>query len=185
MAERAAEATDAELVGRVRRGDQDAYRELVVQYQDTLYRYALSMVGEADTAADIVQATFVHAYAQLDTLRDDASYGGWVYRMCVNRCRDHLRSVRRRDVPLEHSPQSALTSAARADTALERSELRRTLDEALGALSREHREAFVLKHVEELSYDEMSQMLGVSVAALKMRVHRAREALKSALEEVL
>jgi RNA polymerase sigma-70 factor, ECF subfamily len=179
------EATDAEIVGRVKRGERDAYRLLVVRYQDLLYRYALSLTGEADVAADMVQATLVRGYEQLGRLRDDASFGGWIYRMCGNRCRDHLKSARRRDVPLELTPAEALQSADRTDAALAESELRRALDAALAGLSEEHREAFLLKHVEERSYEEMSALLGASVPALKMRVHRARESLKNALEEVL
>lgn len=178
-------ATDAGIVSRVRGGDQEAYRLLVVRYQDILYRQALAMVGEADVAADLVQATLVNAYTALDRLRDDSSFGGWVYRMCMNRCRDHLKSARRRDVPLDESPEAALASPESADSAVERKELRRALGDALLQLNDEHREAFILKHVEERSYDEMAGLLGASVPALKMRVHRAREALRCALEEVL
>jgi RNA polymerase sigma-70 factor, ECF subfamily len=179
------EPTDGDVVRRVRGGDRDAYRLLVVRYQDILYRYALSMTGEADVAAEMVQATLVSGYAKLAKLRDDERFGGWIYRMCANRCRDHLKSVRRRDVPLDAAPAETLRSAARTDQPLERAELRHALDVALQGLNEEHREAFVLKHVEERSYEEMSALLGASVAALKMRVHRAREALRSALEEVL
>jgi RNA polymerase sigma-70 factor, ECF subfamily len=178
-------ATDAEVVRRVRRGEREAYRVLVERYQDTLFRYAVSMVRDREAAADLVQATFVNGYAKLSKLRDDASFGGWVYRMCMNRCRDHLKSRRQRDVSLDDSPEAALASTTRADRDLERYELRRSLDTALSTLTEEYRAAFVMKHVEERSYEEMSDVLGVSVPALKMRVHRAREALKSALEEVL
>jgi RNA polymerase sigma-70 factor (ECF subfamily) len=173
------------VVRRVRRGDRESYRVLVERYQDVLFRHALTMVRERDVAADLVQGTFVHAFAQLDSLRDDASFGGWVYRTCVNRCRDHLKSRRRHDLPLDDAPHEVLAASARTDEPLERRELRRTLDAALASLSDEHREAFVMKHVEERSYEEMAELLGASVSALKMRVHRAREALKSALEEVL
>lgn len=185
MVEEPTGPTDAEVVRRVQRGDREAYRVLVERYQDTLFRYAVSLVRERDAAAEVVQATFVHAFTRLQTLRDGASFGGWVYRMCVNRCRDHLKSVRRRDVTLEDAPLAALSASGRTDELLERRELRRTLDDALAALTDEYREAFVMKHVEERSYEEMSDVLGVSVPALKMRVHRAREALKTTLEEVL
>lgn len=177
--------SDAEIVRRVQRGDREAYRALVHRYQDTLFRYALSMLGDRDAATDAAQAAFVSAYGQLDTLRDGASFGGWVYRICANRCRDQLKSRRRRDVSLEDSPADALTAGDRTDERTERNELRRALDGALATLNADYREAFVLKHVEERSYEEMADILGASVPALKMRVHRAREALRSALEEVL
>lgn len=185
MTARDDEVSDAEVVRRVRQGEREAYRVLVERYQDTLFRYAVSMVREPEAAADLVQATFVNAYVKLSRLRDDASFGGWVYRMCGNGCRDHLKSHRQRSVSLDQSPPAALTSATRTDEALERGELRRTLDDALASLNDEYRTAFILKHVEERSYEEMSHMLKASVPALKMRVHRAREALKLALEEVL
>jgi RNA polymerase sigma-70 factor, ECF subfamily len=183
--EREIATTDAEVVRRVRRGDRDAYRLLVERYQDTLFRCAISMVRDRDTATDLVQATFVNAYTRLAKLRDDASFGGWVYRMCMNGCRDHLRGARQRDIPLDDSPEHALAATLRTDDELERAELRRSLDDALATLNEEYRAAFVMKHVDERSYEEMSEVLGASVPALKMRVHRAREALKSALEEVL
>jgi RNA polymerase sigma-70 factor, ECF subfamily len=177
--------TDAALVRRVRLGNRDAYRDLVLRYQDTLFRCALSMVHEHDVAADLVQSTFVNAYTRLSKLQADEAFGGWVYRMCVNRCRDHLKSVRRRDVPLDLTPPDALTARDRADAALDRTELRRALDGAMQTLGEEARIAFLMKHVEERSYEEMSELLSVTVPALKMRVHRAREALKMALQEVL
>ncbi len=177
--------TDAEVVRRVKRGDRDAYRVLVHRYQDALYRCAVSLTGDRDVAADLVQATFVKAFTEIARLQDDASFGGWIYRACVNRCRDYQKSHRRRDVALDAVGGPQLASRDRADAALERDELQRSLDTALSGLTDEYREAFVLKHVEERSYDEMSDLLGVSVSALKMRVHRAREALKTALEEVL
>jgi len=177
--------SDAELVQHVRRGRREAFRVLVYRYQDILFRYAHGLLGEQDTAADMVQGAFVTAFAQIGKLNEPAKFGGWVHRICMNRCRDHLKSRRRRDIPLDDSPADALTATERADALVEQNELRSALDHALAKLNDEHREAFVLKHIEERSYEEMSTLLGVSVAALKMRVHRAREALKSALEEVL
>lgn len=176
---------DAEIVRRVKSGDRDAYRELVQRYQDTLYRYAYGFLGDSDAAADVVQASFVHAFTRLDTLRDDGSYGGWVYRMCVNRCRDELKSRRRRDTTLDAAPAAALTSPDATDDEVHAAEMRRALMDAMSSLNAEHREAFVMKHIEERSYDEMAALLGASVSALKMRVLRAREALRAALQEVV
>lgn len=177
--------SDAEAVGRVRNGDRDAYRVLVQRYQDTLYRYAYSMTRQGDVASDLVQSSFVKAYVQIERLRDPENFGGWVYRMLVNGCKDWLKSKRRKDVSLEDGPPLAMPHTESPEGELERTELRRTLQDALARLNDEQREAFVLKHVEGRSYEEIAEMLDVSVPALKMRVHRAREALKGALEEVL
>ncbi len=185
MTELAGEMPDLEVVRRIQRGDRESYRVLVHRYQDVLYRFALPMVRDPDHAADLVQATFTAGYLKLSSLRDGARFGGWLYRMCVNSCRDHLKSGRRRDVALEEAPNEALASPALADVTLERRELGVALGEALAGLNQELREAFVMKHVDELSYEEMADVLKVSVPALKMRVHRARESLKNSLEEVL
>ncbi len=173
--------TDAELVGRVRGGDEDAYRLLVRRYQDVLFRHALRMTSSQDVAADIVQGSFIKAYRQIDRC-EPARFGGWIYRIVTNRAKDHLKSRRRRDVSLDDAPIQSGDDDPGDD--LERSELRDRIEAALATLPDEQREAFVFKHVEGRAYEELSDMLGVSVPALKMRVHRAREALRDLLEEV-
>lgn len=175
---------DAFLVGRVLAGDADRYAVLVQRYQDTLFRYAVGMVRDGDLAADLVQDAFVKAYTSLETCHDPARFGAWVYRILVNRCKDHLKSRRRHTVPLEDDTACAPDSD---DPALEtdRSDLRRSVERALATLPEAQREAFLLKHVEGRSYEEMAEILGASVSALKMRVMRAREALQGLLRETV
>jgi RNA polymerase sigma-70 factor, ECF subfamily len=174
---------DREIVTRVRAGDQDAYRLLVRRYQDMLFRHALRMTSEHDVAADLVQASFVKAYTNLAHCRDPERFGAWLYRILANACKDHLKSKRRRDVSLEDQTNLADATVSPA-AALERSELRGVLNAAIAKLPASLREAFVLKHVEGRSYEEIAELLDTSVPALKMRVHRAREALKDALEQL-
>jgi RNA polymerase sigma-70 factor, ECF subfamily len=174
---------DREIVARVRAGDQDAYRLLVRRYQDMLFRHALRMTSEHDVATDLVQASFVKAYTNLAHCRDPERFGAWLYRILANACKDHLKSRRRRDVSLEDQTSLADVAVSPA-AALERSELRSVLNAAIAKLPDSLREAFVLKHVEGRSYEEIAEMLDTSVPALKMRVHRAREALKDALEQL-
>lgn len=178
------EADDARIVAAVRGGDRDAFRILVARYQDGLYRFALRMTGQPDAAADLVQAALVKAYTNLARCRDPQRFGAWVFRIAANGCKDFLKS-RRRDVPLDLRTVAATASGDDPARELERSELRTLLDDALARLPEQQREAFILKHIEGRSYEEIAELLGVSVPALKMRVHRAREALKTVLEEVL
>lgn len=174
--------SDADIVGRVLNGDDEAYRVLVRRYQDVLYRHALRMTANPDVATDIVQASFVKAYRQIDRC-DPPRFGGWIFRIVANRAKDHLKSRRRRDVRLDDAPQQH--GDADPDRDLDRSELRGRIRAALAKLPEEQREAFVLKHVEGRSYEDMARLVDASVPALKMRVHRAREALKELLEEEL
>ena len=177
-----AQRTDAQIVRDVLAGDRDAYRLLVRRYGDVLYTHALRMTGDADDAADLVQEAFVKGYRKLHTCRDPERVGAWLFRILANRCRDHVRSPRRRDVSLARLAD-VLPDDAPADAGAERGEARGRIWGALERLTPEQREAFVLKHVEGRSYEEMAAVMDQSVASLKMRVHRAREALRGLLEE--
>ena len=166
---------EAVLAGRT-----EAYETLVRRYQDVLYRHAVRMVGGPDDAADIVQKAFIKGFRNLQRCRQPDRVGAWLFRIAANLCKDHLKSRRRRDVSLD--AVGALEShRGNPERGAERSELRGEIQEALERLTPDQREAFVLKHVEGWSYEEMAERLGVSVSALKMRVHRAREALQDLL----
>lgn len=174
-----ADRSDRDLVEAVLDGRRSAYRVLVERHEDALFRRAVSILGDADLAADMVQETFVRAYERLAECSDPARFGGWVYRALRNRCYDDLRAARRRSRPL-----SAVAQLAAADDPgddLERQRMRGTIQDALDRLSPLLREAFVLKHVDGFNYDEMQEMAGVSKSALKMRVKRAREELETML----
>ena len=177
------ERTDAQVVRDVLEGDRDAYRLLVRRYGDALYAHALRMARSPDEAADLVQRALVLGFTKLHTCREPERVGAWLFRIAANLCKDHVRSPRRtRDVPL-----APLTEVVRGSSDPEAdaqaAETRRKVWEALQSLTPEQREAFVLKHVDGRSYEEIAAVMDLSVASLKMRVHRAREALKGLLEE--
>lgn len=175
---------DEVLVERVLGGDREAFGVLVARHQDMLHRHALRMTRQADAAADLVQAAFVKAYTQLERCREPARFGAWAFRILANQSKDWLKNRRRRDVSLDAMPVTQQTESG-DDPAhdLETSELRTLLDGALDELPPGLREAFVLKHVEGLAYEEMAELMKISVPALKMRVHRARHLLQVALQE--
>lgn len=172
---------DAEIVRRVLSGQTDEYAVLVRRYKDVLYRYAERMMGRPDDAEDIVQQAFVKGFQRLDRCRDPDRVGGWLFRIAVNLCKDSLKGRRRREVPLE-AAGALRAEGGSPEVTTERTEIREEIYSALQELSPEQREAFVLKHVEGWSYEEMSERLDVSVSALKMRVHRAREELQVLLQ---
>lgn len=162
-------------------GSDEAYAVLVSRYRDVLFRYAVRMTGRPDEAADVVQRAFVKGYRNLHRCRNPEKVGGWLFRIAVNLAKDHLKGGRRREVPLE---AAGSVEARRGDPehGAERAEIRAEVRRALELLTPDQREAFVLKHVEGWTYEEMSERLEASVPALKMRVHRAREALQETLE---
>jgi RNA polymerase sigma-70 factor, ECF subfamily len=174
---------DAELIGRILAGERELYAELVVRYQDTLFRHALAMVGDRDAAADLVQDSMVKAFTRLHTCEPDR-FGAWVFRIVRNRCKDWLKNRRQHTTTLEADDYAAPESDDPVRT-LERTELGRVVQAALMRLPAAQREAFLLKHVDGLSYEEMAERLETGVSALKMRVMRAREALQEILRDVV
>lgn len=174
------ELTDEDAVRAVLDGDRNAYSFLVRRYQDVLFRHALRMVGSEDEAADLAQRALVTGFQKLRRCRNPAKVGGWLFRIVSNLCKDHLKSPRREDLSLDGPGTEAYHEDTPAED-LERGELLRRVEAALTRLTPDQREAFTLKHVEDLSYEEMAELLDASPSALKMRVLRAREELRSLL----
>jgi RNA polymerase sigma-70 factor, ECF subfamily len=174
---------DEAAVARVLSGDREAYALLIHRYQEGLFRFALGMTGSSDVAADLVQDSLVKAFTHLDRCREPARFGAWIHRIVRNRCLDYLKAPGRSDLPITEAGNYLATEPA-ADEFVERAELRTALFAALATLPHAQREAFLLKHLEDRPYEEMSEMLGASISALKMRVKRAREALQTALVSV-
>ncbi|HYU09764.1 MAG TPA: RNA polymerase sigma factor [Gemmatimonadales bacterium] len=175
------ETGDAELVRRVRAGDIGAYGALVARYRDRLGRYAVHMIGDREDAEEALQDSFVRAYRSLERCYDPARFGAWLYGILVNRCRTTgARAARRRRLFVYDA--EALTGASHPD-AMERLEWTDAVERALARLAPEYREAFLLKHVEELEYEEIAELTGDGISALKMRVKRARAQLQKFLRE--
>ena len=175
-------ASDAEDIRRVLCGDTAHYEVLVRRYQESLYRHAFGMVGDADAAADLVQDSLVKAYSRLATCDPDR-FAAWLFRILRNRCKDYLKSRRRRDLPLLDEGAHAAPAADDPARTLERAELGTVVSQALARIPASQREAFLLKHVEGRSYEEMAELLDAGISALKMRVMRAREALQELLKD--
>lgn len=171
--------SDQDVITRVIAGDRDAFSLLIRRYSDPLYRHALGMTGSPDVAEDILQTSFIKAYNHLGEVR--GRFDAWLFRIVANGCKDWLKNIRRTHVSYEEDDQPS--SYATPDEDLDRTELRMDLDEALAQLAPSLREAFIMKHVEGRSYEEMADLLGTTVGALKMRVHRARESLQALLQE--
>lgn len=178
------EPTDAQVIAQVLAGRTDRYSLLVIRYQEPLFRHAFGMTGDADTSADLVQDTLVKAFTHLSTCQEPDRFAAWAFRILRNRCMDHLKNRRQQTVPLEDDTVVVPDTATPAGE-LERAELGRAVEDALATLPASQREAFLLKHVEGLSYEEMAERLDTGISALKMRVMRAREALQSLLRDAL
>ena len=172
--------SDAELVAQVRAGRRDAFGGLVRRHQTALYRHACGMGLDHDTSLDLVQDTFVRAYTRLDECRTTEQFRFWLFRIGRNLCLDYLKSVRRLTIPLS----SLLDCDAIPATTSPNDEMQFVLQAALKRLPVALREAFLLKHDAEYTYEELAELTNSSPSAVKMRVHRAREALQKYLDEM-
>jgi RNA polymerase sigma-70 factor (ECF subfamily) len=172
--------SDAELVERTRAGDHEAYGTLMGRHRQRLGRYAYYALGSRDDAEDALQDTFVRAFRAIDQCTQPDRVGAWLFRILVNRCRS--RQTRRSLLVWGRNGATAYERASVAPDA-ESAVWREAIEHALRQLPPDQREAFLMKHVEELSYDEMHELTGTGHSALKMRVKRACGRLRVLLEE--
>ena len=172
--------TDATLVRRVLEGDTAAFTTLVDRHAAACTRFAMRMLGNREDAEDAVQESVLRAYRSLARYEERQAFRTWLFQILVNRCRTAaVRRQRRQRMFLVDD--NAVASASVRPT-VDASDLRTELRRAIDALDPDQREAFLLKHVELMSYDEMAAATGVGVSALKMRVKRACDRLRVALE---
>lgn len=173
---------DAECVAQVLAGDTAAYAVLVGRYRAQFSRYAVRMLGNREDAEEALQDAFLRAYRSLSKCEDPARFGSWLFRILANRCRTAGTRRGRRERTFVRD-EIALLDASEEHPE-ERAAWREEIQRALLMLDEDQREAFLLKHVEDLGYDQMAELTGVGVSALKMRVKRACERLRSLLQEV-
>ncbi|HTR76713.1 MAG TPA: RNA polymerase sigma factor [Gemmatimonadaceae bacterium] len=174
--------SDGAIVARVLGGDAEAYAQLVARHRERFGRFALHMLGNREDAEEALQDAFTRAYRSLARCEDPDRFGAWLFRILANRCKTAgSRRVRRRRTFV--SDEAAMLSASEEHPA-EQAAWREEIQFALQQLRAEQREAFLMKHVDDLGYDEMSELTGVGVSALKMRVMRACDRLRELLSEV-
>lgn len=178
-----ADTTDAAIIVRVLAGEKEAYATLVDRHFASCARYARRMLGNVQDAEDAVQEAFVHVYTALPRYRERDRFRAWLFRILVNQCRSHERRRARHKRRFVHD--DVATESAAAPPAHDDPHLRDALQCALDTLEPRLREALLLKYGEDLEYEEIARMTGASVSALKMRVKRARDAVRPLLEEML
>jgi RNA polymerase sigma-70 factor (ECF subfamily) len=200
------EPSDRDLVALARNGDTSAFTTLVGRHQRQIYRLALRMMGSESEAEEVLQETFLHAYEKLGEFRGDSAFNSWIYRIAANSALMRLRRKRRAPdtvsldgssgtAPAEGQPGPNFTLdgnfaepprsdwSLRADDALANAQLGAAIERAVQGLPEDYRVVFLLKDVDGLSNEEISESLGLSVPAVKSRLHRARLALREQLSE--
>ena len=170
-------AEDGAAVKRCLNGEPAAFEVLVGRYQQIMFNVALRMLGNYEDARDAAQNTFVKAYEKLGTYDPERRFFSWIYRILMNEC----LNLRRRPAtePLGDT-EPAMSESPDAD-ALESAERKRDVRQAILSLSPAYREVIVLRHFAALSYEQMSEAIGVPTKTVKSRLHTARQQLAGEL----
>jgi RNA polymerase sigma-70 factor (ECF subfamily) len=182
--------TDEALVARARRGEYEAFEYLFERHRLLVYRFAYQMVGRRDDAEDMVQEAFVRAYQNLVRYRDEAKFTTWLLRIATNLCTDQARMTQRRSNLEQQEAAGALewmTIGFTEDPVqnLEEDRRKQALRIALNALPTHHRTMIVLRDLEEREYPEIAKIVGCTVGGAKLRVLRARRALRDRIAPLL
>ena len=163
-------------------GDAEAFSVLVERYKIMAYTVAYRIVGDADSANDAAQDSFIAAFTSLKHFRFGSKFSTWLYSIVVNKCRDRLRAEKD-TVPVDDIRELRADPAGTPEQRALEGETRSEVQSALAELPTDYREVLVLKHIQGLAYAEMAEILGASVAALKVRAHRGREMLRAVMEK--
>ncbi len=176
---------EARLIARSQQQDHEAFGQLVDRHASVIVNLAYRMVGNRADAEDLAQDAFLAAFKALSTFRADSKFSTWLYRIAANKCKDWLRAKHPPAVELDDNEALAahVVEPHTPERLLSQQQVAQQLDEAIQRLPPLYREAFVLKHIEGLSYEDMQDLLGVNADTLKMRVYKGRVQLSHELSQ--
>ena len=190
MTDTLASRDEAQMIAAVLAGNSQVFHELIRPYERSVYVMALSLLKNEADAEDAAQEAFLKAYRNLKGFRAEAKFSTWLISIVLNEARSRLRrksTVKMESLDEPQDEQGHVSPALLRDwreipsEAVERHEVRAMLQEAISDLPPIYREIFLLRDVEELSIDESATALGISVSAVKVRLHRARMMLQKKL----
>lgn len=187
------ETADIDLIDRALEGDQQAYKEILTRYRNPLYNLLYRMVHNKMETEDLVQEAFIKAFASLASFNDEYAFSTWLYKIAINNCIDHFRKKKLKTFSLD-KPISSKDGeirrefpdpSYRPDKTLLSKEKDKLIEEAIQNLPEKYRISIVLRHNEDKSYEEISQILNIPLGTVKARIFRAREMLKRQLKNVI
>ncbi len=184
------DSTDIDVINRILKGDTEAYSEIVKKYQDRVFRYVSYRMNNYEVALDITQDIFLVVYESLASFRREAAFSTWMYSIMINYCRNYRKKEERMNqVSLnrlvgeeEYEMQLPDERQTPEQDVINRDSLR-IVTEELYQMQDDYKEIIILRDIEGLSYNEIAKTLGISLANVKVRIHRGREALKNRLQK--
>ena len=191
----AEDQSERKFIERLARRDERAFNELVELYEARVFRLLLRMLGRRDEAEDMAQEVFVQIFKAVGTFRGDSKLSTWIYRVSVNLCKNRMKYLARRHTDGEDelepvAERAALDEAkgvtfgdvAQPDRMVEGYQMERVLQVCIAELDPDFREVLILRDLEDLSYEELSEITGLPEGTVKSRLHRARSMLKASVE---
>lgn len=177
---------DSTLIDKALTGDRAAFGQLVYRYQDRLYASMLQVTGSTDDAEDVVQDAFVRAFIKLDTFQRQSQFFTWLYRIAFNSAlsrKRRKRSVHSLEQVRESGGVEPIDIIDAPDERMLRDERIDSVRSALNQLTEDHRAILVLREMQDCPYEDIAQILDISIGTVRSRLSRARAALKAVLEE--
>lgn len=171
------------IIARARRGDADAFEQLVVAYRDQVFRLALRMCGSEADADEVAQEAFLSAWKALPNFRGESQFSTWLYQLTTHAAIDLMRREKRQIAADDITEVSAADPGPSPQQQAERSETRQAVRDAMGQLSPEYRQIVVLRFLQELSYEEIGAVLKLPSGTVKSRLNRAKAQLKEILSK--
>lgn len=182
---------EKQLIRECLAGRTEAFGELVIRYQDRLLNALAGILGSPEDARDVAQDAFVHAFQRLKTFRGQSAFYSWLFRIALNAAASQRRRTRRKTASIDAARDQAggdppdRHPASAPSHALEASERRAAVQNALARLPAEFRIPLVLKEIDGLKYHEIAAIIGCPVGTVRSRIHRARSELRERLQLVL
>ncbi|MBE6631968.1 MAG: sigma-70 family RNA polymerase sigma factor [Ruminococcaceae bacterium] len=185
---------DLVLIKKASNGDSDAFGQLIIKYQNLVYNVCYQFLRNSDDAYDVSQDVFLKAYRSIRTFRGECSFSTWLYRITQNAVKDHIsretrhRTVQMSSLTIDDDKETEIDlpdsdENGMPDVFAERKDTIKAVRDAISALPEMYKEVIVLRDIEERSYEEIAEMLGIELGTVKSRIYRARISLKEFLEK--
>ena len=184
---------EAQVIAEALKGSQKAYESLTDRHRQAIFHIILKIVGNSDTAHDLVQETFMKAFSSLASYRSEYRFSTWLYKIAANCSIDYLRKKRINALSLDNEIETKDGTVGievpdysfNPERELERKQQRFSIEEAIASLPDKYREVIIYRHKDDKSYEEIADLLNIPVGTVKARIFRARELLKKRLKSVM
>ncbi len=181
---------DLKTIKRCKRGEEAAFAEILGRYRGVIYNLCYRMTHNSEDARDLAQEVFIKVFGLLDRFDENYAFSSWLFRIATNHCIDHLRRNRLRFLSLDGVPgkdgeefELQLPHSGPApDTVLERKQAVQCLEEVIGELPPHYKAVTLLRHDQQLSYEEIAEILNLPLGTVKARIHRARNLIQQMLK---